>query len=109
MIERLEHHFPGIVRKELMVTAYDVEFGKPHPEPCLMELEKGGFKKDEVIVVENAPLGVEAGIAAELFTVAVNTGPLPDRVLLDAGANALYPSMQSFCNDWEIFTRTLHH
>lgn len=108
LIERLDHHFPGMFCKELMVTAYDVKFGKPHPEPYLMALEKGGFKKDEVIVVENAPLGVEAGVAAELFTVAVNTGPLPNRVLLDAGANALYPSMQAFCSDWEAFSHKQH-
>ena len=104
LIDRLEHHFPGMFSKELMVTAYDVKFGKPNPEPYLMALEKGGFKKDEVIVVENAPLGVEAGVAAQLYTIAVNTGPLPDHVLLDAGANKLYPSMEAFCDDWEQFT-----
>ena len=48
----------------------------------------------EAIVVENAPLGVQAGVAARIFTVAVNTGPLPDRVLLDAGADYLLPDME---------------
>lgn len=45
-------------------------------------------------MVENAPLGVQAGVAARIFTVAVNTGPLPDRVLLDAGADYLLPDME---------------
>ena len=107
LIDRLEHHFPGIFCKELMVTAYDVKFGKPHPEPYLMALEKGGFKKDEVIVVENAPLGVESGVAAGLYTVAVNTGPLPNKVLIDAGADALYTSMQSFSNDWGSYSKNI--
>ena len=53
------------------------------------------------IVVENAPMGVQAGAAAGIFTVAVNTGPIDGQVLLDAGANVLFPSMQDFCDNWE--------
>jgi beta-phosphoglucomutase-like phosphatase (HAD superfamily) len=52
-------------------------------------------------VIENAPLGVRAGVDAGIFTIAVNTGPLDDEVLLNEGANLLFPSMQSFCNNWE--------
>ena len=61
LLERLEHNFPGMFHKELMVTAFDVKYGKPNPEPYLMALEKGGLKPNEAIVIENAPLGVEAG------------------------------------------------
>jgi hypothetical protein len=39
--------------------------------------------------------------ASEQGIVAVNTVPLQDSVLLDAGANLLYPSMQALCNGWE--------
>ncbi len=39
--------------------------------------------------------------AAGIFTVAVNTGPIDGQVLLDAGANVLFPSMQDFCDNWE--------
>ena len=53
--------------KELMVTAFDVKYGKPNPEPYLMALKKGGLKADEAVVVENAPLGVEAGHKAGIF------------------------------------------
>ena len=94
-LERLEHNYPGMFRKELMVTAFDVKYGKPNPEPYLMALKKGGLKADEAIVVENAPLGVEAGHNAGIFTIAVNTGPLDGQVLLDAGADLLLPSMQA--------------
>ena len=55
----------------------------------------------EAIVVENAPLGVQAGVAARIFTVAVNTGPLPDRVLLDAGADYLLPDMERLAHRFE--------
>ena len=101
LLDRLDHHYPGIFKPELMVTAYDVKHGKPHPEPYLMALEKGGFKQDEAIVIENAPLGVEAGVAAGIYTIGVNTGPIPDDVLLNAGASELYPSMQALSDAWE--------
>ncbi len=101
LIERLNLNFPGIFRKELMVTGFDVRFGKPNPEPYLMGMKKAGIRPWEGLVVENAPLGVQAGVAAGLFTIAVNTGPLPDHVLLEAGAHLLFPSMQSLCDHWE--------
>lgn len=101
LLDRLEHNFPGMFRQELMVTAFDVKHGKPNPEPYLMALEKGGLKADEAIVIENAPLGVEAGHKAGIFTIAVNTGPLDGQVLLDAGADMLFPSMQALCDAWE--------
>ena len=49
-----------------------------------MALQKGGLAPNEAIVVENAPMGVQAGAAAGIFTVAVNTGPIDGQVLLDA-------------------------
>ncbi len=101
LLERLEQNFPGMFKKELMVTAFDVKFGKPHPEPYLMALKKGGLNADEAVVIENAPLGVEAGHKAGIFTIAVNTGPLDGQVLLDAGADLLFPSMQALCDAWE--------
>ena len=91
----------------LMVTAFDIKFGKPNPDPYLMALEKGGLKPNEAIVIENAPLGVQAGVAAGIFTIAVNTGPLPDQVLLDAGANLLFHSMPEFNESWETLKKAL--
>ena len=86
-----------------MVTAFDVKYGKPNPEPYLMGLQKAGVKPNEAIVVENAPLGVRAGVAAGIFTVALNTGPLPDEALTSEGANLLFPSMNDFEANWEEF------
>ncbi|MDL2322621.1 HAD-IA family hydrolase [Bacteroidales bacterium OttesenSCG-928-A17] len=95
LIDKLEKDFPGFFSKDLMVTAYDVQFGKPHPEPYLMGLNKAGIQADEALVVENAPLGVESAKAAGIKTFAVNTGPLPDQVLKDAGADRIFPNMKS--------------
>lgn len=101
LLDRLEQNFPGMFRQELMVTAFDVKYGKPHPEPYLMALQKGGLQPQEAIVVENAPLGVESAHRAGIFTIAVNTGPLDGQVLLDAGADLLFPSMRALYEDWE--------
>ena len=68
----------------------------------MIALKKGGIKADEAVVVENAPLGVEAGHNAGIFTIAVNTGPLNGQVLLDAGADLLLPSMQALSDQWDM-------
>lgn len=101
LLTRLEQHYPGQFTPNLMVTGDDVRYGKPNPEPYLMGLKKAGVTAAEAIVVENAPLGVRAAVAADIFTVAVNTGPLADHLLLDEGANLLFPSMQALADHWD--------
>ncbi len=93
LLERLERHYPGFFRPDLMVTGFDVKLGKPYPEPYLKGLRKAGIRPQEGIVVENAPLGVQAGHAAGIFTIAANTGPLKDEVLKNAGADIVLPGM----------------
>ncbi len=108
LLDRLNNDFPEIFIRERMITAFDVTKGKPNPEPYLTALAKGGLRPDEAIVVENAPLGVEAARAAGLFVIAVNTGPLPDSVLLDAGANILFPSVEALYNEWDNIFESLN-
>jgi beta-phosphoglucomutase-like phosphatase (HAD superfamily) len=80
-----------------------VKRGKPNPDPYLAGLQKAGnLKPWEGIVVENAPLGVRAGVAAKIFTVAINSGPLPDEALSSLGADVLYHQMTEFVEDWDI-------
>ncbi|MBP1640664.1 MAG: beta-phosphoglucomutase [Bacteroidetes bacterium] len=102
LLDSLEVYYPGIFCQEKMVTAFDVKYGKPNPEPYLMGLQKAGVKPWEAVVVENAPLGVEAAKGAGIFTVAINTGILEDEVLVDAGANIVLPGMQELYNEWDI-------
>ncbi|MBQ5374249.1 MAG: HAD-IA family hydrolase [Bacteroidaceae bacterium] len=102
LLTRLAHDFPDIFSAERMVTAFDVKHGKPHPEPYLMGLEKAGVSASEAVVIENAPLGVEAAHAAGIYTIAVNTGPLSPKVLLDAGANIVLPREGGFAQALEI-------
>ena len=101
LLDRLEHNYPGFFTPELIVSSKDVIHGKPNPEPYLMGLQKAGVRADEAMVVENAPLGVRAGVAAGIFTVAVNTGPLPVETLSSEGANIVLPSMMDLAHDFK--------
>ena len=103
LIHRILTDFGAFVTEDHITTAYDVRHGKPAPDPYLMGLRKAGdLKPWEAIVVENAPLGVRAGAAAKIFTIAVNTGPLPDQTLIDAGANLLFPTIVALCDSWQL-------
>lgn len=78
LINRLLSDFKDFINETQITTAFDVKRGKPNPDPYLMGLKKAGnFAPHEGIVVENAPLGVRAGVAAGCFTVAINSGPYP--------------------------------
>lgn len=104
LLDKLEKELPGLVDRSLVVSALDVVHGKPNPEPYLKGLAKVSAKPNEAIVVENAPLGVRAGVAANVFTVACNTGPLPDSMLLDEGADLLFPSIAAFRDNWDCLS-----
>ena len=95
LLDRLQTCYPGYFTPGRVVSSKDVRRGKPSPEPYLLGLERVGLRPWEAIVVENAPLGVEAAVAAQIFTVAVNTGPIPDSALLEKGADLLFPSMDA--------------
>ncbi|EFI48706.1 HAD family hydrolase [Segatella oris] len=104
LIERLLHDFRQYLDEDHITTAYDVKRGKPYPDPYLTGLRKAGnLQPNEGIVVENAPLGVRAGVSAGIFTVAINSGPLPDVSLLDEGANVLYDTMTQLVDDWDNY------
>jgi len=105
LLDSLQLHFPGVFQKERMVTAFDVKLGKPFPEPYLKALGKSGVQPWEVVVVENAPLGVQAAKAAGMFTIAVNTGPLEDKVLSDSGADIVLDGMKELFLLWSEFLK----
>lgn len=89
LLNRLDSDYPGAFPPERRVTALDVRNGKPHPEPYLRGLEKAGVTADEAIVLENAPLGVRAGKAAGIFTIAWTTGPIPREAFEAEGADLI--------------------
>jgi HAD superfamily hydrolase (TIGR01509 family) len=105
LLGKLDENFPGIFVREKMVTAFDVTRGKPNPEPYIKGLNKGdNLQPNQAVVIENAPMGVQAAVAAGIFTIAINTGPIDEQVLYDAGADIVLPSMEVLFLKWpEIF------
>lgn len=101
LIDRLQLVYPGAFDASHIVWGKDcpIGHGKPHPDPYLMGLQRAGsLSPDEAIVIENAPMGVQAGKAAGIFTVGVNTGPLDRSVLKNAGADIVLDSMQELAD-----------
>ena len=96
LFEQLEGFFgEGIFRRDRMITAKDVTHGKPDPEPYLKAWERSGLKKEECCIVENAPLGCQAGHAAGIFTAGViSTSVLSAEDLSSAGADKTFADMQ---------------
>jgi len=107
LLDKLLADFPGLLSEELIVTAFDVTHGKPNPEPYIIGMRKCMVQPWEAIVVENAPLGVRAAHAAHCFTIAVNTGPLPNDMLLREGADLIYPKMTALSDDWKTLIANL--
>ena len=87
--------FEGIIKPDHIISAFDVQHGKPHPEPYLKAWERSGLRKEDCCVVENAPLGIRSGKSAGLFSIGVNTGPLKDELLWQAGADEVFPDMNA--------------
>lgn len=98
LLDSLSKDYPGIFDEGDRITAKDVTRGKPHPEPYLKGLEKAGVTAEEAIVIENAPLGVRAGKAAGIFTIAVTTGPIPRAAFEREQADLIFPSMPAFAS-----------
>lgn len=69
--ELIERFFPDAF--SVLVTGNDVIKGKPSPEPYLKAVEMLKVEKQECIVIENAPMGVESAKMAGLFCIAIPT------------------------------------
>lgn len=96
LIDRISADFPGIFQADKLVTSRNVIHGKPHPEPFIKGMQLARVSPSQAIVIENAPLGVEAGDRSGAFTIGVTTGPIPREVMLEAGAAIVFPSMPEF-------------
>jgi sugar-phosphatase len=63
----------GIPILESLVTAADIQNGKPHPEPYQKAAARLGYPASECVVVEDAPAGIRAGKAAGARVIAFPT------------------------------------
>jgi len=102
LIKRLINDFGEFVDRQHIVTAYDIKHGKPSPDPYLKGLQlAGNLQPCEGIVVENAPMGIRSGVAANIFTIGINSGPLPDAALASEGADIILPSIRELSSNWD--------
>lgn len=82
---------------DFIITGDEVPRAKPHPDPYLTAAEQLGISPEECVVVENAPLGIQAAKSAGMYCVAVVTtlGPehlsAADRILRDLGELTTLP------------------
>jgi len=58
---------------DFILTGDEIERAKPHPGPYLTAARRLGLKPEECIVIENAPLGIEAAKAAGMQCVAIES------------------------------------
>ncbi|MBD2110583.1 MULTISPECIES: HAD family hydrolase [Cyanophyceae] len=86
----LRFPYLGLPEPSVMVTADDVQRGKPAPDPYLLAAERLGVAPTNCLVIEDAPAGVEAARAAGIRVIAVTTtNRAEDLGLADAIAPAL--------------------
>ena len=87
---RMEHMDLPI--PDILVSAEDVNTGKPDPEAYLKGAHLSGVSPEECLVVEDAPSGISAGKAAGMTVVAVATTHQSDEL---ADANAVTQSLSN--------------
>jgi HAD superfamily hydrolase (TIGR01509 family) len=58
-------------RMDFIITAEDVDQGKPHPDIYLEAAKKMGIEAKEMLVFEDSEHGTTAGVAAKAFVVSV--------------------------------------
>jgi HAD superfamily hydrolase (TIGR01509 family) len=73
------------------VSGDDVVRGKPDPEPYLRAASRLGLEAGQCLVVENAPLGIQAARAAGMACAGLVT-TLPAEHLTAAGADPVLPT-----------------
>jgi beta-phosphoglucomutase len=94
--QRLRDSVPAgfLEQFEAVVTGDDTVEGKPSPQPYLRGAEKLGVSSAECIVVENAPLGIEAAKRAGAYCIALCT-TVPRPFLEQAGADEVVESFEA--------------
>jgi len=77
---------------KVLVTADDVDQGKPNPEPYQRAANRLGLAPERCVVLEDAPAGVEAADRAGASVIGVATGHPPDAL---AAAAAVIPEVEA--------------
>ncbi len=71
MLARSSMKKAGLPEPAVLITADDVNDGKPHPEPFLLAMERLGVSAAGCIAVEDSPAGIRSAIAAGVRVLGV--------------------------------------
>ncbi len=89
---------------DIIITEEDTENKKPNPDPFEKSIQKLGLNKENVLVVENAPLGVlsakEAGIKCWAVATYVEKNDLKE-----AGADKVFNNHEDLIKSLENLTK----
>jgi sugar-phosphatase len=72
-VARIRLELVGLPIPAVLVTADDVRRGKPHPEPYLLAARLLGRPAQSCLVIEDAPLGIDAARAAGMQVLGITT------------------------------------
>lgn len=66
--------YPALLKEfNTVITGDKIARGKPFPDPYLMAAKELGIEPSECLVVENAPVGIEAAKNAGMYCIAVTS------------------------------------
>ena len=77
---------------QAIASGEDVEEGKPNPQVFLVAFDRLAVAPQDGVVIEDAPAGVKAALAAGAACLAVTTTQT-EQVLRDAGAHLVLPTL----------------
>jgi beta-phosphoglucomutase len=93
---------------QAITTGDDVTEGKPHPQVFLLAFERLGVEPHNGVVIEDAPVGIEAGLRAGAATLGVTTTQT-EETLRRAGAHRIVSSLSEInVEDLENLVSGLH-
>lgn len=87
-------------RVETIVSMEDTRRGKPDPEVFLLAAQRLGVAPARCVVIEDAPVGVQAAKAGGMRAIAVTcVGHHPKETLETAGADLVVPTLEQVAVD----------
>jgi HAD superfamily hydrolase (TIGR01509 family) len=96
--DEVEHYLDLLDARDLAddwTSSGDVEETKPAPDLVQTALEKEGAEPSDAVMIGDTPWDIEAAEKAGLPTIAVLTGGFSEAELRDAGAIAVFESIDS--------------
>jgi beta-phosphoglucomutase len=93
--EKLQKTVPSFFLEyfDVIISGDDVKNGKPSPEPYLLAMKHLSVNPEQCIVVENAPLGIQAAKSAGIYCIAIASTLKKEELTL---ADEIFENINSF-------------